>query len=318
MNSSTSSSERGGAIRAAVFVALVVAIAAGLFAALEVEVREVNVIRSNGAARYVKQVLFKPNRRIILGDSHFLPLGRRKGWLNLARAGMAPGEAGRVVAARLKFFKTTRILIESGPQVLMAERQFEYRNLPPESLVRQIFPAPVAVLEPAILNSIWTQSTRAASGFVGSAVADAHAGPGGQRQRRAAGRKTEGARKRVLRHNPVPRYETSYAWRQHWAMIGRLREAGVEVCLVQTPVTGKYLDVVRDLNRVRYFAALDALAQEASDRGIRFVRADQLASDYPDQLFRDYDHLGARGADLFWQDVLGECFPGKSRRRSSS
>ncbi len=304
MNSSISSSERGGERSGASYVALVLLVLIGLVAGLEVSLRAFPGLAGASDARYVRKVLEEPGRDVIIGDSHLLPVGEPEGWINLSRAGYAPMELGRALATRLKFHGIDRVVIESGPQILMGGRQSEFRALPPETLTRQIFPVPVLSVEPSLVEPAF----KTVVGAVGAVVPAARADEIDERDVLRPAPGPGFARARAKLQNPVPNYRRSAAWRHHWEIVERLVAAGVEVCLVQAPVMGSYLKAARR-EGMRYFPALADLREEAARRAVRYVAAEELASDYPDAVFGNADHLSREGAALFWTEVTGLCFP---------
>mgnify|MGYP000698827952 CR=1 FL=1 len=310
MSSSTSSSDAAGLTSGKVFVAIVVVLAVGLLVALEYGVRTFRSFIDDRDANYVLRVLTEPGKNVIIGDSHLIPVGRPDGWVNFARAGLAPPEGARILAARHKFVGIDRVVIESGPQILMDARQFEFRALPPETLTRQIFPEPVMIFEPSILDAALDTVVREATSVVSTAHAEGRKKKSGKKKKSAD---TPEARRafatgRVLKQNPAADYDRSLAWHRHWDIVEALTDAGVQVCLVQTPVMAGYLKTAGTLDGALYFPALAALTAEAERRNIRYIEADELAMVYPDKLFANADHLNRRGGEVFWKEVEAACF----------
>jgi hypothetical protein len=294
---------------AAGFVVAAIALAGALLAGVELYTRSIRGDIYGDTSLLVLRVLEQPGQDVIIGDSHLVPIGKSKTWLNLARAGMAPAEEARILAARLKFFGMSRVVIESGPQILNSERQVEFRAFPPETLTRQIFPEPVLILEPSILSFVAGNITDSILSGVSRAIA-------GERQEKsdpAGGDVAGNVLGRVRLQRPVENFQSSFAWRRHWDIVDRLRAAGVEVCLVQAPLSRIYLETVAGMDSVGYFPALEAIMAEAKQRNVRFVAAEALGPQYPDDMFHDIDHLTREGAKVYWKQVVDLCFDGRER-----
>jgi|GEM_PF-2974139 len=305
MSSSTSSSDVGRGVGGRAFVVIALLCLALLLASLGWAVGIASgTLKGTSASNYVLSVLRDPGTDVIVGDSHLLPIGTPEGWLNLSRSGLPPAEAARVLAARLKLFGLGRVVIESGPQMLMELRQADYRSLPPQTLTRQIFPEPVLMLEPALLTA-FLDRLRSGVGNVVSRAAAAER----QRGMRNDDMRRPAVRRRIELQQPVAGYRDSAAWRYHWDIIQRLADAGVDVCLVQAPVSPAYIGIVRELDRAPYFPALRAMQREALRRDIRFVAASDLPVTFGNPAFKNVDHLTKRGAKRFWNAAFAACFP---------
>jgi hypothetical protein len=286
------------------FMALALAVVAVLFAGSEVVLRNTEGLEEGKYARYVLRVFREPGRNLIIGDSHLIKIRRPEGWNNLSRAGLVTAELARVLNARLKFVGIDRVIIEAGPQMLMKERQADYRSLPPDTLSRQIFPVPVMTVEPSLISSAVDIAVRETGRIVSSAYA-----AGRKQEPSTDAERVKGVRARTWMQRPVPYFTQSPSWHRLWQAVDQMLGAGVEVCLIQAPVMDIYVDVAENLKVPRYRAALTAVRQAAAEREIRFVAAADLSRSYPDRLFDNVDHLTRKGAIRYWTEMSVLCFP---------
>jgi len=109
---------------------------------------------------------------------------------------------------------------------------------------------------------------------------------------------------RVQLHMPLPPGRTvDQLTSQLFGTLDDIRSHGVEVCIVEYPVSSFYRNATE---RAPSFQALRTrVHQLANDKGIPFV---DITDRIPDSLFADPDHVAAAARDLVTRLVLAECF----------
>jgi hypothetical protein len=116
------------------------------------------------------------------------------------------------------------------------------------------------------------------------------------------------AARRIQHHTPVSGFENTNLARTLRGRIEELARNGTQICLVTMPVSGAYRESAEaspDFARMRGF-----LARVAGALGLPYL---DLWSVYPDNLFRDPDHLTPAGARQVTRDIRARCFADRER-----
>lgn len=162
------------------------------------------------------------------------------------------------------------------------------------------------------LGALWTAYLKTRGHLVSDIVPTAQGGlpSPGDLSRWSATEREQWTHDRVVLQTPVEHFADTADAKAFAALVHRLRAAGAEVCLVSFPLSPPYRAALAKLSpaeQARWTAALAWFRKLADQPGVRIyddrARFDDLA------LFRDPDHLNARGAALYSPDLQARCFP---------
>lgn len=106
-------------------------------------------------------------------------------------------------------------------------------------------------------------------------------------------KRTELARKRFQRQRPVENYRETEDFQAYRRTIEFLKDRGAHVCMIRTPVSDEYLELIENdvlVNQV--LADFRAIAKEF---GVKYLDFRELAIEFAPDMFRNQDHLSPYG-----------------------
>jgi len=273
--------------------------------------------------RFVLKVLTAEGSDVVAGDSHVGLRERHPPYVFLGRGGITPWELEQALRSYFRDRPVGRVMIEVGPQQVAANRQFEWRSLARNSLVRQFLPFDVYLFEPELVSVAEQRVTglfKRAAKSAGRPAKPSRKKPEARENRReqaAYAAWPEEVRalrmlNRASEQRPVDNFEVSVAWQAQERMIRRLKTAGGEVCLIRTPLTREYqqrmTETAEEWGFARYRRAIETLAKELEVPYVDYL--DLGLGDMPLVNFKNQDHLSPRGDRVYWPAVEKACFPG--------
>ncbi|MCW8914480.1 MAG: hypothetical protein OQK24_01355 [Magnetovibrio sp.] len=96
--------------------------------------------------------------------------------------------------------------------------------------------------------------------------------------------------------------KTHYA-KTYTDVIQKLKETGIDVCLVSFPVSSNYLRISKETTS--YQQGLEFYKTLAENVGVKYLN---FTSAYDNDVFLDPDHLNITGAEMFTNNILHACF----------
>ncbi|MCP5124402.1 MAG: hypothetical protein H6973_01805 [Gammaproteobacteria bacterium] len=112
------------------------------------------------------------------------------------------------------------------------------------------------------------------------------------------------ARERAALHIPMSDFAVHPFAADYQSLLSNLRNRGIQTCMVEFPVTSTYLHYVDSPN---YQAVRIWFAEQARRLNLRLLAYNALYADQPDY-FSDMDHLAPKGAHIFSQRIINDCF----------
>jgi hypothetical protein len=118
------------------------------------------------------------------------------------------------------------------------------------------------------------------------------------------------ARLRIRYHQLAATQTVATAQTRYREMINFLTERGAQVCLVSFPASPDYLTALADFEpqstTPNHSAAIQFFAKTAAQTNTRYIDARAQVTNIA--LFRDVDHLNEKGAGVFSDTLISQCF----------
>lgn len=272
--------------------------------------------------RYILGIMSETSPNIQIGDSHAggswsaIP-----GYAFMGRGGLSPVELEAILRYSIRHREVGKVLLVVGPNSFARDRQAGWRVIPEGTFDLQWVPFPILLLEPAFrsglserIKSLFSiearaqELTRSEAVDIWTETSERHGDAFhiGMVSKEVEFLLTEG---RYSTQNPVPDFEQSNAFTAFERLVAWLDEVGTSTCIVDTPLTPMYREVIAAKgDDSRFYEARQAIAGVANRHGFRFASGEILASDWGEELFANQDHLNARGHALWWPMVDEYCF----------
>ncbi len=116
----------------------------------------------------------------------------------------------------------------------------------------------------------------------------------------------ERTKRRAKKQRPVWDKEAYFLLNKYEKLISHLKNKGVSICLLRTPLSKEYIDIYDNFNDFRM--ATQYFMDIASKNSINYVDFQELGMVWNDRMFLNQDHITPQTSIFFSQKVWDKCF----------